>query len=566
MKKQVERIVLVLFALGLALSLSACLDPINGFPELNVNVTGDINFTDVTAGAFVLNNMSKTIHVSEIHVRHVSYVITMQNAYPNGGGEVVRRFQDGVAPGGQKAVFANASEDNYRFDVFWEVDGNTGLIRVNLAMPASRMVKEFFLVKSEVEDPNGDYDFEADGKKWKIIVTDWLPAVLVADQHDTIINIDNLYGGDFHLNVELKDMIQNIVNVEPVIQNIFDRSLFDGVQFQLDFGFTVDQLFDAISKANINLQIDPKFEIDLQLKMDEINFKFDADFMLHMEKTEEILTGIAGNIGIIADGIANIDQHLGLIARGFENGALILRNLTDERVNLSEVTIVPTQITLDRLDVNNKYTFGRDALFNKISTYLGSGYGINPAGEIQINETMILLPYGDYEVTWKGTSMQVSVLHSQHFAAPRDVNVVYFEKPDGKDIPKTDPIINSISYGVPMGSFYAYSDKEGVNATLPATSVALPIVLFNSNASAAERQRVVDLSASLWAAEETSAPAGTKYGSTRNILIGTGIDDSGSFWGLKPVYNKVSNTNAYIVYRLHPDANNGQGISLRINF
>ena|GEM_PF-1911177 len=68
MKTRVKRIALIMLSLCIMLSLSACLDPISLIPDLSFNITGRIDFNDITAAAFIITNLSKTIDVSLIDI------------------------------------------------------------------------------------------------------------------------------------------------------------------------------------------------------------------------------------------------------------------------------------------------------------------------------------------------------------------------------------------------------------------------------------------------------------------------------------------------------------------
>ena len=586
--KKLNKIAFVVISVFMIMSLSACLDPVSLIPDINFNITGDINFTDVTAGAFVLNNLSKSITVYMIDVRHPTYNTKGEwlNAMLNSSGQVVRRFgEDGIppappaGPGIQKAIFADASETNYTFEVFWEVYvGNvrhTGKIDASFPMPASRMVRDFYLFKSEITDPNEDCDFvDADGKRWVVILTDWVHGLRVADPNDTNVNIDNLYIGN--LNLDLDGMIRNIINVEPVIQNIFDRNLFEGLIFEFKLPFTVDAFFDAISNANINVTVEP--EIISTLYMDQAFIDF-------MTESQKILKDIANGIDLIVNGI-------NVIARGFENGPLILINETDGMINLRDVVILPTQYTINRL-TNNRHTIERDALYTKLSDWSEGGF-LSPwaGGNATRPNTSRTLPRGDYVVYYRGMIVEVTVLphSSSPFAGDGRTNTVVFTESDEVIvIPPTEPRITSISFSVPGNAFFveatAAQAADPLNLTRPVVHRDLPTgtnsvwlgeALFHgSNLSMAQRQAVVNHSNDLWQNETLPSwlPANTNYGvfhrtgqTNYNLLIGSGINASGSFLGLRPYYQKVNNTNAFIIFRIHPDANNGHEIWLQINF
>ena len=608
MKKHTMNLAFTVLALLLVFSLSACLDPVNMIPDLNFNLSGDINFTDVTAGAFVLNNLSQTISVTRIDVRHVTYTPTMQNAIINGGGAVVRRFDGEPGPGEQKAIFANASEDNYTFEIFWEVEGQTGQIDARFAMPASRMVREFYLFKTEATDTPDPCDGEgcdfhdADGKCWLIIVTDWVPGLLVSDPGDTLVNIENLYIDG--LTLDLKDMIRNVVNVEPVIQNIFDKSLFEDLIFEFNLPFTVDQFFEAISKAQINVQVEPEINLNAVLTMD-------PEFRAYLEETQLILNRVANGIDLIAEGV-------GIIARGFVNGSLILYNNTNQDILLSSISIVPMQDTVNSL-TRPRYTLETDALFARLASWRNVTVPIPRINGSNISSTTRELPAGEYMITYGGRTSQISVLAGIHTDFTDEIgstNVFILEgegttSPDcpcdggdkcdcgndckcpGCDCPdcddKTDPLVSSIRFSVLMSGFHkeataaqaAAVPNRIVQYDLGATSVALPTVIYDTseNISVAQRQAIVDHSNELWKAAETgsSGPVppipGTSYGINHstgqpnyNLLIGSGINASGSFWGFRPYYVRQNTTNAFIIYRIHPDANNGHEIWLQINF
>jgi len=129
------------------------LDPISLMPDPFFKVAGDMNFTDVTAGAFVITNLSRTIRVTKIEVFHPSYLDEGQNptsrSFPGSNGNT-----GGPDPLTSKAVFVNASEDNYRFEISWDLDGASGenpIVR-SLTMPQSRMVREYFLFLSDDDE------------------------------------------------------------------------------------------------------------------------------------------------------------------------------------------------------------------------------------------------------------------------------------------------------------------------------------------------------------------------------------------------------------------------------
>jgi len=626
MKKNLTQFALIALSICIIISMSACLDPVSMIPDMTFNISGDINFTDVTAGAFVIHNLSKTITVHQIDVRHPVYTLgNWYNATTNSNGDIVRRFGLGgigpvppAGPGVQKAIFADASEDNYVFEISWEVYVNdvngvpvrhSGQIDATFPMPASRMVREFFLFKSEVTDPNDPFDFEdADEKRWLVLVTDWVHGVRVADPSDTYVNIDNIYIGD--LNLDLDGMIRNIINVEPVIQNVFDKSLFDGLNFYLDFGFTPDQFFEAISNAQINVRVEP--EINSVLTMD-------PEFRAYLEESKQIFMEMTSGISLIADAVS-------FIARGIQNGPLILLNESNQIVWLEDIIIVPVRNTIDSL-LNNRYTIERDALFARLDEWRTSGQYLAawPGGNATISTSSRQLPEGDYVVTYGGVSIPINIqpgLYS-NYANQRDTNtfVITTEmltNPPGCDCGpggnnckcgnnctckdcvcpggpgcncQPDPLIpgvSSISFSVPLSGYSriataaetAAAPNGIVSHTLPnrTTSVALPVVLFNGNLSAAERQAVVSHSAALWESTESGPPIpGTQYGvnpdgsTNYNLLVGSGVDASSSYFGFRPYYRKVNNTNAFIIYRIHPDANkdangNGHAIRLQINF
>ena len=139
MKKQIKILALFVLTLSILFSLSACLDPIGMIPDLTLRVGGDINYTDVTAGAFVINNLSKTIEVDLISVAHSSY---------NGRN---RTFINEPIPESSKAIFVNASEENYLFEVHWSHPTATGdnPLKRSFTMPQSRGVREYYLFMTE---------------------------------------------------------------------------------------------------------------------------------------------------------------------------------------------------------------------------------------------------------------------------------------------------------------------------------------------------------------------------------------------------------------------------------
>ena len=75
MKKHIKTVALIVLTLSLMLSMSACLDPISIIPDLTFNVTGRIDFNDVTAGAFIITNLSKTVDVTRIEIEQPVWVL-----------------------------------------------------------------------------------------------------------------------------------------------------------------------------------------------------------------------------------------------------------------------------------------------------------------------------------------------------------------------------------------------------------------------------------------------------------------------------------------------------------
>ena len=138
MKKYTISFVGMALILGLMLSMSACLDPADFDGDCtSIDLTGDFFFTDVTAGAFVITNLSRSIKVTDLTVEHPDYKET-------------RSFKNVPEPLSSRAVLVNASEDNYRFTIKWVLAGASGenpIIR-SLTMPASRMVREYFLFRT----------------------------------------------------------------------------------------------------------------------------------------------------------------------------------------------------------------------------------------------------------------------------------------------------------------------------------------------------------------------------------------------------------------------------------
>ena len=138
MKKYIKVLIGIALVLGMMLPLSACLDPMDFDGDwTNISFEGDLFFTDVTAGAFVITNLSRTIKVTKLTVEHPDY-------------KEDREFHNVPEPLSSRAVLVNASEENYRFTIDWvlaNAQGDNPIIR-SLTMPASRMVREYFLVRT----------------------------------------------------------------------------------------------------------------------------------------------------------------------------------------------------------------------------------------------------------------------------------------------------------------------------------------------------------------------------------------------------------------------------------
>ena len=182
MNKHKLSLIVIILVIGMMISLSACLDPTNlDLPDLNIRVDG--RWIDETAGAFVLNNLSQTINVPRIVVNHESFL---------GPG-----IHEGAPkPLTSKAVFANASEDNYEIFIHWEREGARGInpLEVELTMPLPRTLREYYLFMT-VEG--------------EVIVTDSLEVVRQRRDPTDTIEVTNIVS------------IERDPGIDIIAQNIF---------------------------------------------------------------------------------------------------------------------------------------------------------------------------------------------------------------------------------------------------------------------------------------------------------------------------------------------------------
>ncbi|MCL2093050.1 MAG: hypothetical protein FWH12_02545 [Treponema sp.] len=72
MKPSVHRLALVLLVLGLLFGLSACLDPISLLaPDGALRMEGHFTLTDITSAVLMINNLSRTVDVTNVHITYI---------------------------------------------------------------------------------------------------------------------------------------------------------------------------------------------------------------------------------------------------------------------------------------------------------------------------------------------------------------------------------------------------------------------------------------------------------------------------------------------------------------
>jgi len=149
---------------------TACMNPLNFDPDSinNVNVTGDINTTDVTSAVLMLTNRSKTVDVTSV-------TITQPEWEPPKGSPYAQApsisFTNKPKRLERKAQYLPPSDIsyqiviNYAFDAFNDSPAGTGTKTLTVPMPLPRQVVELFIfrdkdgvtiIDKELTDPDPD--------------------------------------------------------------------------------------------------------------------------------------------------------------------------------------------------------------------------------------------------------------------------------------------------------------------------------------------------------------------------------------------------------------------------
>ena len=429
MKKQIKSLALFVLALSILFSLSACLDPIGMIPDINLRVGGDINYTDVTAGAFVINNLSKSIEVDLMTVSHSTY-----------GGEL-RTFHGEPIPESSKAVFVNASEENYSFEIHWSHPTATGdnPLKRSFTMPQSRMVREYYLFLTE------------DGE----------------------VKLEEGSLAEIKLNFNYNQGDTNITLVQDPAINIIANRLFDAY----NSGWLTIRNRSARQLQGISIQPAPK-DVDLIRDLTEVELAFINSWRA---------TLISRNPGV--------DEY-------------------------------PTMGV--RLRTGNYMVLYNGVLIHEVSVQSQAGTNYGGTNVVTINDELF----------------------------------------DNGGTPPTTPRLNEIRatmIGMRPIRFWSASSNNGepswnVWNDIPLDSVLSPAVILAGPGTIPERQKVVDESRDYRPFNPATSNDGSRY-----FSHGSGVEVTPN--GLTQYsVKKVSNTDAWIQYRIFPQFNNGVGLVLRIVF
>jgi hypothetical protein len=147
MKKYKKSFFLGTFVLSLLMVFSACFNPM-GFDLSSIHftaeldITGDIYTTDVTAAVLVLINRSRSINVTEVVITQPDFRPDARNVLP-----YETSFTNLPRPLEKKAVYLNPSQHNYNVRVFYLDDGKVESQAVNVPLPLPRQIVEVHIFR-----------------------------------------------------------------------------------------------------------------------------------------------------------------------------------------------------------------------------------------------------------------------------------------------------------------------------------------------------------------------------------------------------------------------------------
>ena len=495
-KKSLMRGVVILgVALILVLSFVGCLDPISMMPDFP-RLQGDFNMTDVTAGAFVINNLSRTLVVDQIDVRHWSYRDLTEERIINSGmaGTIVvvdgaanfRRFGNRIdssispviEPQNQRAIFANASEHNYSFELFWTHPSAQGIspLKRSLAIPASRMVREFYLFI----DRNG--------------------------------------------NVRLTENPVDVMN---------ESDIDDTIPIEI----------------NINPGGGTSVTINSELKIDQ-------SLIQHFNRTQEILVDLTNGVNIMGTEIRNGFALLNTtISRGFNFGTLVIENLSDQPITTIE--IFNQRYSYSPLPLDEEFGYVSIRRFESILTEIPKFEGGNNTPSR--GELILPVGTYDIVVNNSAVIRQVVVV-ADSASGSANANLHKFENLPEPPLPGTPRFtgisFSVLSAGVRLTTV-GYGDTQ---VNLNANSVWLPSVIFHApGETPAQRQVYVNQSNAAWNDGEggniVTGPgitsSGAPWGLTPYyaVIDGSPLEDRWLRYRIHPSVNNGENLSLTIYFR-----------------
>jgi len=165
MRKPAKFLTQAVLIIGVLAMFVSCLDPLNFDPEniqVEVDITGNINTTDVTAAVLLLSNQSKTVDVTKVVITRYTGEDALSPEELLSGGmppediKTVIMFENEPQRLSKKAKYLTPSETSYIIDIAYkfyrrdnpaELEGN-GSDRLIVPLPLPREIVEVFIYRS----------------------------------------------------------------------------------------------------------------------------------------------------------------------------------------------------------------------------------------------------------------------------------------------------------------------------------------------------------------------------------------------------------------------------------
>ncbi|MCL2093051.1 MAG: hypothetical protein FWH12_02550 [Treponema sp.] len=145
MKRYLRKLALSLMVLGVLVSFSACLDPISlgELGNVNLRLEGNFVMTDATSGVLVINNLSRTVDVTEVYITYnaVDWAVAFSQDRVNSPTASWWRFTDRPRALTRKAQYLPPTDITYEISVKYRLrtglEGELPMVSAVIPLPGS---------------------------------------------------------------------------------------------------------------------------------------------------------------------------------------------------------------------------------------------------------------------------------------------------------------------------------------------------------------------------------------------------------------------------------------------